>query len=140
MGGTTVRGIGLAVVALLGLAGCAALGFDEEFPPATPPAAASHFKVTPPGSFPYDAYLSAWGSGYVIHVPGRAPIYLVSDKQGGFIVQSLGEAASFVARREDGSGWTILTGSEPPTLLIKQDVDTWLLQPPGGLPTLIVPQ
>lgn len=140
MGGTALRGIGLAVAATMALAGCAALGFDEEFPPAAPPAAATHFKVTPPGGFPHDAYLSAWGSGYVIHVPGQAPIYLLSDKQGGFIVQSQGRSASFVSPRADGSGWTILSGSEPATFLIKQDAGTWLLQPPGGLPTLIVPQ
>ncbi|HSE05684.1 MAG TPA: hypothetical protein VLK35_16165 [Methylomirabilota bacterium] len=140
MGGMGVRGIALAVVMLVALAGCAALGFDEEFPPPAPSAAAAHFKVTSPGGFPYDAYLSAWGSGYVIHVPGRSPIYLLSDKQGGFIVQNIGESASFVSPREDGNGWTILSGSDPATFLIKQDGGTWLLQPPGGLPTLIVPQ
>jgi len=140
MSGRTLRGLGLALMTVVALAGCAALGFDEEFPPAAPPAAAVRFKVTSPGGFPYDAYLSAWGQGYVIHVPGRTPIYLMSDKQGGFIMQSLGESASFVSRREDGSGWTILTGTEPATYLLKQDAGTWLLQPAGGLPTLIVPQ
>ncbi|HSL50487.1 MAG TPA: hypothetical protein VK878_15570 [Candidatus Deferrimicrobiaceae bacterium] len=140
MRGRTLRGLGLAVMTLVAVAGCAALGSDEDFPPPVPPAAATHFKVTSPGGFPYDAYLSAWGEGYVIHVAGRAPIYLISDKNGGFIIQSPGEAASFVTPRKDGNGWSILSGSEPATFLFKQDAGTWVLQPPGGLPTLIVPQ
>jgi hypothetical protein len=140
MGGATVRGIGLVVVALVGLAGCAALGFDEEFPPATPPAAATHFKVTPPGAFPVDVYLSAWGEGYVIHAPGQAPIYLISDKKGGFVIQRPGQSVAFVAPREDGSGWNILSAGDAATLLLKQAGGSWILQPPGELPTLIVPQ
>ena len=64
---------------------------DAEFPPAQPPAAAVRFKVTPPGGFPVDVYLSAWGEGYVIHAPGQAPIYLISDKKGGFVMQRPGD-------------------------------------------------
>lgn len=135
------RGLrGLTVGFFLLLGGCAALGFDEEFPPATPPAAAARFKVTSPGSFPIDVYFSAWGEGYVIYAPGRHPIHLISDKKGGFVVQQVGESASFVSPRSDGSGWNILSASGPATYLLKQDAGTWLLQPPGELPTLIVPQ
>ncbi len=140
MRGRALRGLGLAVMTLVTVAGCAALGSDEDFPPPVPPAAATHFKVTSPGSFPYDAYLSAWGEGYVIHAAGQAPIYLLSDKKGGFIVQRSGESASFVTPREDGSGWNILSASGPATFLLKQDAGTWILQFPGELPTLIVPQ
>jgi hypothetical protein len=140
MSGKVVRALGLVLGAVVGLGGCALIASDDEFPPPGPPAAAAHFKVTAPGGFPYDAYLSAWGKGYVIHVPGAAPIHLIADKQGGFIVQQPGESASFVTPREDGSGWTILSGQEPATLLLKQDSGSWILQPPGGLPTLIVPQ
>ncbi len=140
MRGRALRGLGLAVMTLVTVAGCAALGSDEDFPPPVPPAAATHFKVTSPGRFPYDAYLSAWGEGYVIHAAGQAPIYLLSDKKGGFIVQRSGESASFVTPREDGSGWNILSASGPATFLLKQDAGTWILQFPGELPTLIVPQ
>jgi hypothetical protein len=131
---------GVVVAMALALGGCAALGFDEPFPPPTPPAAATHFKVTTPGNFPRDVYFSAWGEGYVIHSPGRPPIYLHSDKRGGFIVQQLGEGASFVTPRKDGSGWNILSATGPATYLIKQDAGTWTLESPGELPTLIVPQ
>jgi hypothetical protein len=137
-----VRGIELALLMLVALAlgGCAALGSDADFPPPLPPAAAVHFKVTSPGAFPVDAYLSAWGEGYVIHTPGQAPIYLISDKKGGFVVQRPGVSASFVTPREDGSGWNILSAGDPATYLLKQPGGSWILQPPGALPTLIVPQ
>jgi hypothetical protein len=140
MSGTRVRGVGLALLMLVALGGCAALGSDDDFPPSQPPAAATHFKVTPPGAFPVDVYLSAWGEGYVIHAPGQAPIYLISDKKGGFVIQRPGESASFVSPRDDGSGWTILSANGPATFLLKQDGGSWILQPPGELPTLIVPQ
>ena len=140
MSGRRLRGAGLGVIMLVGLGGCAALGTDEDFPPAQPPAAAVRFKVTPPGEFPVDVFLSAWGEGYVIHAPGRAPIYLISDKKGGFVMQRPGDSASFVAPRPDGSGWNILSASEPATFLLKQEGGSWILQAPGDLPTLIVPQ
>ena len=85
-------------------------------------------------------YLSAWGEGYVIHTAGQAPIYLISDKKGGFVIQRPGETASWVAPRSDGSGWDILSASGPATFLLKQEGGTWILQAPGELPTLIVPQ
>jgi hypothetical protein len=134
------RGVGLALMMLVGLGGCSAISSDADFPPARPPAAAAHFKVTAPGGFPEDVYLSAWGEGYVIHAAGQAPIYLISDKKGGFVIQRPGEAASWVAPRSDGSGWNILSASEPATFLVKQEGGTWILQAPGELPTLIVPQ
>jgi hypothetical protein len=137
---TRLRWAGLALMILVGLGGCAALGSDEDFPPAQPPAAAIRFKVTPPGAFPVDVYLSAWGEGYVIHAPGEAPLYLIRDKKGGFIVQRPGESASFVVPRPDGSGWNVLSASGPATFLLKQEGGSWILQPPGELPTLIVPQ
>lgn len=140
MSGKRVRGAALTLIMMAGLGGCAALGSDDDFPPAQPPAAAVRFKVTPPGEFPIDVFLSAWGEGYVIHAPGRGPIYLISDKKGGFVIQSPGGRASFVTARSDGSGWNILSASEPATLLIKQEGGTWILQAPGELPTLIVPQ
>ena len=140
MSGRRLRGAGLGVIMLVGLGGCAALGTDEDFPPAQPPAAAVRFKVTPPGEFPVDVFLSAWGEGYVIYAPGRPPIYLISDKKGGFVMQRPGNSASFVAPRPDGSGWNILSASEPATFLLKQEGGTWILQAPGNLPTLIVPQ
>jgi hypothetical protein len=64
---------------------------------------------------------------------------LISDKKGGFVIQRPGESAAFVSPRPDGSGWTILSASGPATLLLKQDEGRWILQPPGQLPTLIVP-
>ena len=134
------RGIGLALTMLFGLTGCAAIASDAEFPPAQPPAAATRFKVTHAGEFPIDVYLSQWGDGYVIYAPGRAPLHLISDKKGGFVIQQIGEGASFVAPRPDGSGWNILSPSGPATYLLKQDGGTWILQTPGDLPTLIVPQ
>ncbi|MGH7385324.1 MAG: hypothetical protein ACREKG_09075 [Candidatus Rokuibacteriota bacterium] len=140
MTGKAARGFGLALTMLGALGGCAALGSDADFPPPQPPAVAARFKVTPPGEFPVDVYLSAWGEGYVIHTAGRAPIYLIADKKGGFIIQSPGESASFVAPRKDGSGWNILSASGPATYLLKQEAGGWILQPPGELPTLIVPQ
>jgi len=140
MSGKRLRRVGLALVALVGLGGCSAISSDADFPPAQPPAAAAHYKATAPGEFPVDVYLSAWGEGYVIHAAGQAPLYLISDKKGGFIIQRPGETASWVAPRPDGSGWTILSGNGPATFLLKQDGGTWILQPPGNLPTLIVPQ
>jgi len=140
MSGKRLPGIVLALGILVGLGGCSAISSDADFPPAHPPAAAVHFKVTPPGGFPVDAYLSAWGEGYVIHTAGEPPIYLISDKKGGFVVQRPGEAATWVAPRPDGSGWSILSASGPATFLLKQEGGTWILQPPGELPTLIVPQ
>jgi hypothetical protein len=130
----------LAWVALLlsGLAGCAS---DAEFPPAQPGAAASHFKVTQPGQFPIDVYLSAWGDGYVIYAPGQAPIHLISDKKGGYMTQRLGDSTSFVAPMKDGSGWRILRADGPATFLLKdKEGPGWFLQAPGELPTLIQPQ
>ena len=140
MSGETLRGVALTRVMLVGLGGCSAMSSDAEFPPAHPPAAAAHFKVTPPGAFPIDVYLSAWGEGYVIHAPGRSPIYLISDKKGGFVMQRPGDAASWVSPRPDGSGWSIRSADGPTTFLLKQEGGTWILQPPGDLPTLIVPQ
>ena len=140
MSGEKLRGTGLALMVLLGLGGCSAISPDSDFPPARPPAAATHFKVTAPGGFPEDVYLSAWGEGYVIHAAGQAPIYLIADKKGGFVIQRPGETASWVAPRPDGSGWNILSASGPATFLLKQEGGTWILQAPGDLPTLIVPQ
>lgn len=140
MSGKRLRGIGLALMVLVGLGGCSAISSDADFPPAQPPAAAAHYKATAPGGFPVDVYLSAWGEGYVIHTAGQAPIYLISDKKGGFVMQRPGEAASWVSPRSDGSGWNILSGDGPATFLLKQDGGTWILQAPGDRPTLIVPQ
>jgi hypothetical protein len=140
MSGKRLRGAGLGVIMLVGLGGCAALGADEDFPPAQPSAAAVRYKVTRPGDFPIDVFLSAWGAGYVIYAPGQAPIYLISDKKGGFVVQRPGNSASFVTRRPDGSGWNILSASGPATFLLKQEGGSWILQAPGDLPTLIAPQ
>jgi hypothetical protein len=140
MSGKRVRGAGLALMMLVGLGGCAAVASDADFPPAQPNATAVRFKVTQPGGFPVDVYLSAWGEGYVIHAPGQAPLYLIPDKKGGFIIQRPGEGASFVAPRSDGSGWTILSADGPATFLLRQEGGSWVLQAPGALPTLIVPQ
>jgi hypothetical protein len=142
MGGRAIgRALALSAVALMALAACA--GIDSrsgaDSPPAQPPVTATRFKVTPPGGFPFDAYLSAWGEGYVIYAPGRPPIYLVSDKKGGYIIQRPGESVSFVVPRKDGRGWDILSASGPATFLLKQGAG-WILQPPGDLPTLITPQ
>ena len=129
----------LVVGALGGLAGC--LSSDADFPPPQPPAAALRYKVTPPDGFPFDAYFAAWGEGYVVYAPGQAPIYLISDKKGGYVIQRPNESTAFVARREDGSGWTIMRADGPATLLLRQkDGPGFILQPPGGLPTLIDPQ
>jgi hypothetical protein len=140
MSGKKLRGVGLALVMLVGFGGCAGISSDADFPPAQPPAAAAHYKVTAPGEFPVDVYLSAWGEGYVIHTAGQGPIYLIADKKGGFVIQRPGETASWVAPRSDGSGWNILSANGPATFLLKQEGGTWILQPPGDLPTLIVPQ
>jgi hypothetical protein len=138
-GWSTGRLLVTAALCLVALPGCAST--DAEMPPAQPPAAALHFKATAPGEFPIDVYFSAWGEGYVIYAPGQPPIYLVSDKQGGFVMQQTGESASFVVRREDGSGWNILRADGPATFLLKnKDTGGWILQPPGELPTLIEPQ
>jgi hypothetical protein len=129
-----LAGLGLVV----GLSGCASS--DASFPPPQPPAAAQHFKATAPGQFPIDVYFTAWGEGYVIYAPGQAPIYLISDKQGGYIIQRPGESAAFVTRRKDDSGWNILRANAPATMFLKNpEGEGWILQPPGELPTLIVP-
>ena len=129
-----LAGLGLVV----GLSGCASS--DASFPPPQPPAAAQHFKATAPGQFPIDVYFTAWGEGYVIYAPGQAPIYLISDKQGGYVIQRPGESAAFVTRRKDGSGWNILRANAPATMFLKNpEGEGWILQPPGELPTLIVP-
>jgi len=126
-----------AALSLSGLAGCAS---DAEFPPAQPGVAATHFKVTQPGQFPIDVYLSAWGDGYAIYAPGQAPIHLISDKKGGYVLQQPGETAAFVVRMQDGSGWRILRADGPATFLLKdKEGRGWILQPPGELPTLIQP-
>ena len=75
--------------------------------------------MTAPGQFPIDVYFAAWGDGYVIYAPGQAPIYLISDKQGGFIIQRPGETAAFVTRRKDDSGWNILRANAPATMFLK---------------------
>jgi hypothetical protein len=129
----------LALLSVVVLPGCA--GTDADLPPAQPPAAARHFKATAPGEFPVDVYLAAWGEGYVVYAPGQAPIYLLSDKKGGFVLQQPGEAASFVVPREDGSGWNILHADGPATFLLRdKERGGWILQPPGELPTLIQPE
>ena len=88
-GARAARAVAVLVLAASGFAGCAS---DAAFPPPQPPAAAQHFKATTPGQFPIDVYFAAWGEGYVIYAPAEAPIYLISDKQGGFIVQRPGDA------------------------------------------------
>ena len=142
---TTRGALALLLLALAGLAACAETepkpGAQAQPGASTqpqPPAAAWRYKVTPPGQFPIDVYLSPWAEGYVISAPGQAPIYLISDKKGGYILQRPGESASFVAPRPDG-GWTILYPNQPATFLLKRG-DGWILQAPGELPTLIVPQ
>ena len=140
MSGWTADPRGVALAGLLALGGCAALGSDADFPPPVPPAAAMRFWATPPGGFPRELYLSEWGQGYVIHVSGEAPIYLISDKRGGFLLQRVGTGTSFVVPREDGLGWNIMSGTGPATYLLKQEGGGWILQAPGDLPTLIVPQ
>ena len=127
-----------AALSLSGLAGCAS---DAEFPPAQPSAASARFKVTPPGEFPFDAYFAAWGEGYVIYAAGQAPIYLISDKKGGYMIQRLGDSTSFVTPMKDGSGWRILRADGPASFLLKdKEGQGWILQAPGELPTLIQPQ
>ena len=142
IGAGTRRTLAAVAFAAAGLAGCASgdQTADAAFPPPQPPAAAQHFKVTQPGQFPIDVYFSAWGEGYVIYAPGLAPIYLISDKKGGFVVQRPGESASFVSRRKDGSGWNVLRADGPATMFLRNtDGEGWILQAPGELPTLIVP-
>ena len=142
IGAGTRRTLAAVAFAAAGLAGCASgdQTADAAFPPPQPPAAAQHFKVTQPGQFPIDVYFSAWGEGYVIYAPGLAPIYLISDKKGGFVVQRPGESASFVSRRKDGSGWNVLRADGPATMFLRNtEGDGWILQAPGELPTLIVP-
>ncbi len=133
-------GLVLTMVALL--AGCAAIKESgASFPPAQPPATATHFKATAPGQFPVDVYLSAWGAGYVVYAPGSPPIYLIDDKKGGYVLQRPGEDTRFVVRRPDGSGWNILSADGPVTFLLKEkEGPGWVLQAPGELPTLIQPQ
>ena len=142
IGAGTRRTLAAVAFAAAGLAGCASgdQTADAAFPPSQPPAAAQHFKVTQPGQFPIDVYFSAWGEGYVIYAPGLAPIYLISDKKGGFVVQRPGESASFVSRRKDGSGWNVLRADGPATMFLRNtEGEGWILQAPGELPTLIVP-
>jgi hypothetical protein len=132
----------LALLALAGaLAGCASGGAgDDAFAPATPPAASQHFRVTPPGQVPMDVYFAAWGEGYVIYAPGIAPIYLLSDKKGGYVLQRPGESASFVIPMKDANGWNVLQANAPATIFMKNPNGTgWILLPPGELPTLVVP-
>ncbi len=142
MNGPVRRRVGLALFIGTVLTGCAATDprADAAFPPAQPPATATRFKAIAPGQFPADVYLAAWGEGYVIYSPGEPPLYLISDKKGGYVVQTPGGETRFVVSRPDGSGWNILSASEPATFLLKQKEGGWLLQPPGGLPTLIQPQ
>ncbi len=132
----------LGLTLLAPLTGCSTLYVsDDKFPPARPPASATRFKATSPGQFPVDVYLSAWGEGYVIYAPGSPPIYLIDDKKGGYVLQQTGEETRFVVRRDDGSGWTVLSASGPATLLLKdKEGPGWTLQAPGQLPTLIQPQ
>jgi len=76
----------------------------------------------------------------VIYAPGLAPIYLISDKQGGYVVQRPFESSAFITRRKDGSGWNILRADGPATMFLRDaQGEGWILQPPGELPTLIVP-
>jgi hypothetical protein len=123
------------------LAGCATGDAgDEAFAPATPPAASQHFRVTPPGQIPMDVYFAAWDEGYVIYAPGIAPIYLLSDKKGGYVLQRPGESASFVIPMKDGNGWNILQANAPATLFMRNPNGAgWILLPPGELPTLVLP-
>jgi len=142
IGAGTRRTLAAVVFAAAGLAGCASgdQTADTAFPPPQPPVAAQHFKVTQPGQFPIDVYFSAWGEGYVIYAPGLAPIYLISDKKDGYVVQRPGESAAFVSRRKDGSGWNVLRADGPATMFLRNtEGDGWILQAPGELPTLIVP-
>jgi hypothetical protein len=132
--------LALVLAGLFPLAGCAALGSDEDFPPPVPPTAATRFRATPPDGLPFDVYFSAWGEGYVIYTPGAAPAYLISDKRGGFLLQRVGESVSFVSPRSDGLGWNVLTPEGLTAYLLKQEGGAWLYQSPGGLPTLLVPQ
>lgn len=132
-----LRSVGLTLAVLTALGGC--ISHDSEFPPPQPPANAIHFKATPPGEFPVDVYFAAWGEGYVIYTPGVAPLYLIPDKQGGYIIQSPREGTRWVVARPDGSGWNILSPSGPAVYLLKQDGGGYILQPPGELPTLIQP-
>jgi hypothetical protein len=123
MKGRTASLLGLALAGLFALGGCAALGSDEDFPPPVPPTAATRFRATPPDGLPFDVYFTAWGEGYVIYTPGEAPIYLISDKKGGFLVQRVGESVSFVSPRADGSGWNVLTPEGLTAYLLKQEDD-----------------
>jgi hypothetical protein len=137
--------IGLLAVAcwwLVALSGCALTDShgDADFPPATPPVASIRYKVTEPGQFPIDVYFAAWGEGYVIYAAGQSPIYLISDKKGGYFLQRPGDTTQFVVPRKDGSGWNILNPTSPATYLLKNRDDAgWTLQSPGDLPTLIQP-
>jgi hypothetical protein len=136
------RAVILGLTLLGSLTGCSELYVsDDKFPPARPPANSTRYKATAPGQFPIDVYLSAWGEGYVIYAPGEPPIYLIDDKKGGYVLQQPGAESRFVVRRNDGSGWTVLSATGPATLLLKdKDGPGWTLQAPGELPTLIQPQ
>ena len=134
---TRLRAFRIALVMLGALGAC--VTSDSEFPPPQPPAAALHFKATPPGEFPVDVYFAAWRDGYVIYTAGAPPLYLIRDKQGGYMVQSPSEGTRWVVERPDGSGWNILSPNRPAVFLLKQEGGGYILQPPGELPTLIVP-
>jgi len=110
-----------------------------------------------------DAILDQYGFGRahhrVVHFVGRRPHMTVGElleilritKQSlnrvlgqlvrqGFIIQRPGESAAFVTRRKDDSGWNILRADAPATMFLKNPEGAgWILQPPGELPTLIVP-
>src|ERR1700752_4743956 len=94
------RQLAPVAVTLLLLVSCAGPATSPEFP-AAPSPEASRFTVTPPGGLPFDVYLSKWAEGYVIHSVGRAPIFLVPDKDGGYVAQRAGDPASFVVPRHD---------------------------------------
>jgi hypothetical protein len=86
-----------------------------------------------------DVYFAAWRDGYVIYTAGAPPLYLLPDKQGGYIIQSPSEGTRWIVERADGSGWNILSPNRPTMFLLKQEGGGYILQPPGELPTLIVP-
>lgn len=134
---TRLRTFGIAMAMLGTLGGC--ISSDSEFPPPQPPSTAIHFKATAPGEFPVDVYFATWGEGYVVYSPGVPPMYLLPDKQGGYIIQTPTEGTRWVVARPDGSGWNILSASGPAVMLLKQDDGGYILQPPGELPTLIRP-
>ena len=132
------RALAPVAVTLLLLGSCASPGTSPDFP-VDPSPEASRFTVTPPAGFPFDVYLSKWGEGYVIHSVGRAPIFLVPDKDGGYVAQRAGDPASFVVPRRDGTGWDILSAGNRATSL-RRDGSSWMLQTAGDPPILITPR